>query len=100
MSISIKIHNSYRTVVAICDESLLGKKFEEGIRQLDLREGFYKDKIVDFDEAAETIEYQANEDATFNVVGEESIKAAIKAKLISNKDVDKIAGIPFAMTFL
>jgi hypothetical protein len=100
MAISIKIHNSYRTVVAICDESLLGKKFEEGIRQLDLREGFYKGKIVEIDDAVETIEYQANEDATFNIVGEESIRAAIKAELITSKAVDKIAGIPFAMTFL
>lgn len=100
MAISIKIHNSYRTVVAICDEKLLGKKFEEGIRQLDLREGFYKDKFVDIEDAVETIEYQANEDATFNIVGEESIKAAIKAGLITNKEVDKIAGIPFTLTFL
>ena len=100
MAISIKIHNSYRTVVAICDEKLLGKKFEEGIKQLDLREGFYKDKIVEMDEAIKSIEYQANEDATFNIVGEESIKAALKAGLITHKSISKVAGIPFAMTFL
>ena len=100
MSISIKIHNSYRTVVAVCDESLLGKKFEEGNRQLHLTESFYRDKFMDIKEAAEAIEYQANEDATFNIVGEESIRAAIKAELITNKDVQKVAGIPFAMTFL
>lgn len=100
MAISIKIHNSYRTVVAICDENLLGKKFEEGNRQLDLREGFYKDKFMDIKDAVETIEYQSNEDATFNIVGEESIKAALKAELIASKQIDKIAGIPFAMTFL
>lgn len=98
--ISIKIHNSYRTVVGICDADLLGKKFEEGIRQLYLREGFYKDKIVEFDEAAKTIEYQSNEDATFNIVGKESIKAAIKAGLITKESVDTIAGIPFTLTFV
>lgn len=100
MAISIKIHNSYRTVVAVCDENLLGKKFEEGNRQLDLREGFYKGKILDIKEAITTIEYQANEDATFNIVGEESIRAAIKAELITAKHINKIAGIPFVMTFL
>lgn len=100
MAISIKIHSSYRTVVAVCDECLLGKKFEEKNRQLHLREGFYKDKICEIKDAVETICFQANEDATFNIVGKESIKAALKAGIITNKNIDKVAGIPFTMTFL
>lgn len=100
MAISIKIHNSYRTVVAICDESLLGKKFEEKNRQLHLKEGFYKDKMYELEDAVQSIKLQAKEDATFNIVGKESTKAALKAEIITNKNIDKVDGIPFAMTFL
>ncbi len=42
----LKIHKSYRNVVALCDAELIGKKFEEGNMQLYLRENFYKDKKV------------------------------------------------------
>jgi len=31
-----------RKVIAICDDSLLGKKFEEGDKQLDLTSEFYQ----------------------------------------------------------
>ena len=37
------------------------------------------------------------EDATFNIVGEKSVNAAIKAEIISPDSIGKIAGIPFAM---
>ena len=30
MQLYIKVHKSYRTVVALCDSEILGKKFEEG----------------------------------------------------------------------
>jgi len=96
--IAIKIHQSYRTVVGVCDSNLIGKYFEEGKRQLDLRESFYKEKEVNFDEAVKIIQIQIAEDATFNIVGPEATKAAIKAELISEKSVDKISGVPFAMT--
>lgn len=98
--ISIKIHRSYRSVVAVCDVSLLGKKFEEGKRQLDLKESFYKDKEVSLEDAIKIMQFQAREDATFNIVGEESIKAAIEAGVIAEKQVDKISEIPFALTLV
>ena len=44
----IKIHRSYRNVVAICDAEILGKKFEEGKRVLDVRESFYNNEKVYF----------------------------------------------------
>ena len=37
----VKIHKSYRNVVAVCDSDLIGKKFEEDKFQLDLKESFY-----------------------------------------------------------
>lgn len=98
--IAIKIHHSYRTVVGICDAGLVGKYFEEGKRQLDLKPSFYKEKEVSNMEAVEIIKFQAGEDATFNIVGEESVNASIEAGIISEDNVDKINNIPFALTLI
>ncbi len=96
----IKIHRSYRTVVAIADSDLIGKKFEEGQLQLDIRENFYKDREVNEEQLIKLIQLQKVEDATFNIVGKKSIKAAIKAGLISEDSYGEIAGIPYALTLL
>jgi len=98
--INIKIHQSYRTIVAVSDSDLIGKKFEEGIRQLDVRENFYKDKEVDKEEAIKIIQFQASEDATFNIVGKESTDAAIKAGIITKENIDTIQNIPFSLTLI
>ena len=42
----------------------------------------------------------AAEDATFNIAGEKSVNAAIKAGVISKESVGKIQGIPFALVLL
>lgn len=93
----LKIHESYRNVVAICDAELVGKKFEEGKRQLDCRENFYKGKKVTKEEAVKILQLQADNDSTFNIVGEKSIQAAIKAGIITKESVHKIQGIPFTL---
>lgn len=96
----IKIHKSYRNVVAICDADIVGKCFEEGKRQLDLRENFYKDKKVTREQAIKILQEQSNEEATFNVVGKKSVEAAIEAGVISKNSVDTINNIPFALVLL
>ena len=100
----IKIHKSYRIVVAICDSSLVGKKFEEkfekGIKMLDLRESFYKGEEKDYKEIIKIIKKQAVEDATFNIVGEESIMAAKEAGIITKQGIKKICGILYALVLL
>ena len=42
----------------------------------------------------------ANEDATFNIVGKESVSTALKAGIINQSSVTKISGVPFALTLL
>lgn len=96
----IKIHKSYRTVVAICDAELINKKFEEGKRQLDARENFYKDKQINEKEAIEIMIRQAREDATFNIVGKKSVEAALKAGIITQESISYVQQIPFALKLL
>lgn len=98
--ISIKIHKSYRTVVAVCDSDLIGKKFEQGKRQLEIKEYFFKGDEFSEEKAIKTMIYQRQEDATFNIVGKESINAALKAGIISKDSVAKIQGVPFTLILL
>lgn len=95
----IKIIKSYRDVVALCDSELLGKKFEEGKFQLDVKEGFYKGDEMSEEEISRIIQRMIREDATFNIVGEESVRLAINHGLITEDNVKRIQNIPFSMVF-
>ena len=98
--ISIKIHHSYRIVVAVCDTDLIGKKFEEGKRQIEIKEYFFKGEECNEEAAIKTMIAQRREDATFTIVGKESIQAAINAGIISKDSVTKIKNIPFTLILL
>ena len=93
MTIFIKIHKAkYRDVVAVCDSNLIGKRFEEDDLQLDITERFYKGQEISEDELINILKNSEN----INVVGEESIKAAIKSGMISENNIIRIKGIPHA----
>lgn len=98
--ILIKIHQTYRDVIAICDSDLLGKKFEQGNLQLDIKESFYKGKEKTRQEIIQIMKDLSREDSTFNIVGEDSIKCALEAGIISKDGIKKIQGIPFALVLL
>ena len=93
----LNIIKSYRDVVAICDEELLGKKFEEGKFQLNIKENFYKGEEVDLKSAVKIMKKMSAEDAIFNIVGKNSVNAAIKVGIISKEEVGKIQKVPFAL---
>lgn len=96
----VKIHRSYRHVVAISDRVLLGKKFEEGNRQLEIRESFFKGTEHDSEEVVNIIKQEMKEDSTFNIVGQKSIDAAKKAGLITDESVLTIQDIPFSLVLV
>jgi hypothetical protein len=96
----INVINAYRDVVAVCDSELLGRRFEEGKFQLDIKESFYKGKIVSEKELFEMIKHFSREDVTFNIVGKNSVSLALKAGIIDERGIGKIKGIPFALVLL
>lgn len=96
----INIIRSYRYVVAICDSNLLGKTFEEEKFQLDVKESFYKGEEVSQIEAIEMMRDMQREDATFNIIGKEATKAALKAGIIEKESIGTIQGIPFALVLM
>ena len=77
---------NYRDVVAICDSDLIEKTFEEGNFQLEVKESFFKGEETSKEELTKILNNLSQEDATFNIVGEESIK--------------RIQGVPFALVLL
>ncbi|OGJ12515.1 hypothetical protein A3K82_03195 [Candidatus Pacearchaeota archaeon RBG_19FT_COMBO_34_9] len=96
----IRIIKSYRYVIAICDSELLGKKFEEGKSQLDIKESFYGKEEFSEDEAIAIMKRMQKEDATFNIAGKNSVDTAIKAGIIEKEGTKTIQGIPFALVLL
>lgn len=103
----VNVIKSYRDIIAVCDSELLGKKFEEPFekvtKQLDVKESFYKGKEgkkVSKEELLDIIRLFNEEDATFNIVGENSIQVALEAGMISEEEVGKIQNVPFALVLL
>ena len=96
----VNIIKSYRATVAVCDSNLLGKRFEEGKFQLDIKENFYKGEEASEEIIIEIMKTMSEDDATFNIVGEKSVNAALKAEIISEESIGKIKGIPFALVLL
>lgn len=93
----LKIHESYRNTVALCDADLLGKKFEEGVKQLHVRESFYDGGSFSEEEVIAQLKDQSLDDATFNIFGENSVRVAIKAGLIEEENIGSVQDVPFAL---
>jgi hypothetical protein len=96
----VKIHRSYRNVVAICDSELLGRKFEEGKMQLDLSGEFFNGEELSEEEVFSVINGEKTEDATFNIVGEKAVQLALKSGIVGEEGIKTVEKIPVALTLL
>lgn len=92
--ITVKRHNAGdgRTVLALCDSELIGKKFSDGEFELDLSSSFYAGEEKSEEEVKELLKTQN----IVNFVGERSVNLGVETKLISNSI--KIEGIPHAQS--
>lgn len=96
----VKIHRSYRNVVAICDSELLGKTFEDGNRIIEVKPGFFKGEKKTEEEVLKIIEKESSEDATFNIIGKRAVAAVLKAGIIKKEGIKKTRGVPVALVLL
>ena len=100
----IKVHKSYRKVVAVCDSDLLGKRIEENVNgniaQLDLTGPFFKGEEVSDRELKELLIDYNKEDATFNIVGKESVRIAREAGVVKKDGIIVIGGVPFGLVLM
>jgi len=91
MRVYLKVRRVQKeVVVAVCDENLLGKKFEEGKLRLHVKEDFYGGQLVSIKEGVDAIK----EATIANIVGENIIRKLIEEGIIIEEAVIKIAGIP------
>ena len=97
---SVKVHQIYRLIVAVCDLELLGKKFEQDNLQLEVNEKFYKDKELDETALLKLLKRSQQDDACFNFVGKNSIDIASNLGLVDKNCVIEIQGIPHAMALV
>ncbi|MBS3135399.1 DUF424 domain-containing protein [Candidatus Woesearchaeota archaeon] len=79
-----------RMVLALCDSSLLGKKFEEGKLRLDLSGGFYRGEEV----SEKMLESMVSRAYILNAVGEESVVWIITRRLAKKDDIKRISDVP------
>jgi len=91
---------SQRDLVAVCDSDLIGKKFEEGKLQIDIKENFFLGEEFDEEKTMEIMRKMRMNDATFYIVGENSVNAALEAGIINEEGIVKIQGIPVALILL
>ncbi len=96
----IKIHESYRVIVALADTDLIGKKLEEGNRQIEVRLNFFKGEEKSKKEIVKILKDMQKEDATFNIVGKESVAAALEAGIIKQEGIFTIDNIPIALVLM
>lgn len=98
--ILLKVHKSYRWVVAVCDEDVFGRVLKEGRRVLDVSGDFFKGDVMGEKEVREEVIRCRGEDATFNFVGENSVGIAKELGLVEDEGVVVIEGVPFALVLL
>ena len=90
--ISVKFHEK---VVALADESLIGKTLEEGMKHLDVTERFYKGELKTDEEVIQILKDADN----LNLVGEEVVGIALKEGFINEEDVVTIEGVPHVQIY-
>jgi uncharacterized protein len=90
----VKFHSSTNCdLLAICDEELIGQKFEEGDFFLDVSIEFFKGEKKTVLEVKDLILNFDN----LNLVGEKTIEIALEMEIISKEEVSSVKGIPHAI---
>lgn len=90
----VKIHKKDgRTVVAVCDDDLLGQRIEEGDLQLDLSSDFYRG--TSYSDKVLVRDIMRNADI-LNVVGKVAVALALEEGLIDRAHIITIKDIPHA----
>lgn len=90
--VTTEVSQDFSEVVAICDEGLLGKKFQEGDVVLHVNEEFFKGFLATLEEAM----HHARNAPIAVFVGEISVSKAIKEGLVHPDAILRVGGVPYA----
>ena len=90
----VKIHKKDgRTLVAVCDDDLIGRRIEEGEFQLDLSSDFYNG--TSYSDKVLVRDIMRNADI-LNVVGKKSVALALEEGLIDKAHIITVKDVPHA----
>ena len=93
----VKIHRNERdTILAACDEHLVGKTFREEGKRLDVSEIFYKGESIGRDAFIDRMKNVS----IMNLVGDEVIAIAIEEGYASEENVIVIDGVKHVQVVL
>ena len=90
-----KLISQNSEVYTFCDQDIIGKKIKNKNSNIEISERFYKGNLIKDDEAIILMEQARN----VNIIGKNSIKLALKAKIIDKENIIKIKNIPHALVF-
>ncbi|MEM2902210.1 MAG: DUF424 family protein [Candidatus Bathyarchaeia archaeon] len=79
-----------QTLVAACDQEILGKTFREGKLRLEVSASFYKGSLMRVEDAVKILD----EADVANLSGENIVHAALKKGLADPRAVIKVSGTP------
>ena len=65
-----------------------------------MKESFYKGEEISEEKVIFILRKMSIEDATFNIVGSQSVKAAIQAGIIDEDAIREVQNVPFALSLL
>lgn len=94
----VKLHKTKNNqlILAVCDKDIIGKKFEEEKKQLDMTSDFYKGEEMSDKKTADLMKKAY----MINFVGKEAIKLAINESIIEKENTKKICNVPYAMVLV
>jgi hypothetical protein len=81
-----------RLLIAVCDKEILGRKFEEGDKVLDLTSDFYDGEETD----EEDIKALLKDAYLLDFVGEKALEFALNNDLVDKGHIIKVDNIPHA----
>ncbi len=86
-------------MLAMCDVDLIDKVLSEGDLEINIKDysHFYKGELIDSKRAKSFINAEAIH--SVNVIGKESVAAAIENSIIEKGHIKKIKDIPYAQAF-
>ena len=92
----VKFHtHGDRTVVAICDKELIGKKLKDKNISIEITERFYKGELKSEQEVCKIFQEATN----MNIIGKKAIELALKQGIIAKDSIKTIKNIPHAQIY-
>ena len=96
MLFSVRVSNyQNKSMLNICDSSLLGKKIVDDKITLHISKSYYFERLVEKEEAKNLLKHCSS----INMVGKETVSLSISLGIGSHQAIKEIDGVPFLLIF-